>query len=525
MRARMVVVCVVALSAPALAQPSATDVTASTEEPQPESDEPGPRKKTIDLGAFVGVHAFGDDIELGNSWASEQIPGTAVVLGGRAGITLLPDLMPSSSLDPQIGAEAELAFALASTGESMDGGRRSYFAPVFGWRAHAIARLRTAGAIHPFLVAGGGGETVVSSSPFMGDDTDAVFYWGGGLSWRAAPKWVARLDLRHGLTAGRTDDPVSTFELHLGVEKSFDFGGRNVEQLPPLDSDGDGIIDEKDACVTEPETFNAFQDEDGCPDTLDQDGDGILDADDACINEPESVNQIDDEDGCPEVDEDGDGLLGSKDACPTDPEDFDQFQDEDGCPDLDDDGDGIPDLVDACRLETETFNGFNDNDGCPDEIPAAVKKFTGTIEGINFDYSRASIRKSSRKVLNTAAVVLREYPDVRVRIEGHTDPKGIYEKNVSLSLRRAEAVKWYLVDQGIAEDRIETQGFGPDRPRADNKTKKGRAKNRRIEFHLIVVGAPDLSAPPPETPPAPQPEPVPQPVPVPEPQPEPKPAP
>jgi OOP family OmpA-OmpF porin len=511
----MALVCVAALCAPANAQPS--------EAPPPEAeteadDEPGPRKKTIDLGAFVGVHAFGDDIELGNAWASEQVPGTAVVLGGRAGITFLPDLAPSSSLDPQLGAEAELAFALASTGESMDGGRRSYFAPVFGWRAHVIARLRTTGKVHPFLVVGGGGETVVSSSPFMGDETDAAFHWGGGLSWRAAPSWIARLDLRHGLTAGRTDDVVSTFEMHLGVEKSFDFGGGEVEPLPPLDTDGDGILDLEDACDTEPETVNAFQDEDGCPDTLDRDGDGILDADDACIDTPETFNQIDDADGCPEIDEDGDGLLGSKDACPTEAEDVDQHQDEDGCPDLDDDADGIPDLVDACRLETETFNGYSDNDGCPDELPPVVKQFTGTIEGINFGYSSAAIQKPSKKVLNAAAAVLREYPDVRVRIEGHTDPKGLYEKNLKLSQRRAEAVKWYLVDQGIAEDRIETVGYGPDKPRADNKTKKGRAKNRRIEFHLIVVGAPELA-------PAPQPEATPQPEPAPQPQPDPAPQP
>jgi len=507
MRARLLVVCVVAVSATAHAQPSPAEVTESTEQAEPET--PAARQRSIDLGAFVGVHAFGDDIELGNAWAAEQIPGTAVVLGGRAGITLLPDLAPSSSLDPQLGAEAELAFALASTGESMDGGRRSYFAPVFGWRAHVIGRLRTTGKVHPFLLAGGGGETVVSSSPFMGDDTDAVFYWGGGLSWQAAPKWIARLDLRHGMTAGRADDVVSTFELHLGVEKSFGLGGgAAAEPRPPRDSDGDGIVDADDQCDAEPETVNGFQDQDGCPDTLDQDGDGILDGADACVAEPETVNQIDDEDGCPEIDQDGDGLLGSKDACPTEAEDVDQFQDEDGCPDLDDDQDGIADPADACRLEPETPNGYSDSDGCPDELPPAVKQFTGTIEGITFGYSRASITKPSKRVLGQAAAVLREYPDLRVRIEGHTDPKGIYEKNVSLSLRRAEAVKWYLVDQGIAENRIETAGLGPDRPRADNKTKKGRALNRRIEFHLIVASPAAPAEPAPAEPPPAEPTPA-----------------
>ncbi len=494
------------------AQPSTTssDLGSSTEI-APVDDAPLERKRTIDLGGFLGLHYFGDDIELGNSWASEQIPGTSFVLGGRLGVTLVPDLMPNSSVDPAFGLEGELALALGSTGESMDGGRDRYFAPVFGWRAHAIARIRTTGHVHPHFVIGAGGETVVSSSPFMGDDTDAAFYFGPGLSWHQQEGALfggnVRIDLRWGVTAGRAEYRVSTFELHVGLERSFDFGGGSVETIkippppPPVDTDGDGIFDDDDACIQDPETVNGFEDADGCPDTLDRDGDGILDAEDACPDAPELINDIDDEDGCPELDEDGDGLLGSKDACPTQAEDFDQHLDDDGCPDLDDDQDGIPDRSDACPKEPETPNGFEDSDGCPDELPKAIKKFTGVIKGITFEYSRARIRKKSFKTLDAAAALLLEYPDLRVLIEGHTDNKGIYEKNQNLSLRRAEAVKWYLVDRGIPADRIETVGLGPDRPLKPNKTKKGRDANRRIEFHLIIQGG--ATSPPPEPPEAP----------------------
>jgi len=457
---------VVASATTAGAQPASPGSPPSRDVESTRADVAAPRLRTIDLGGFVGVHAFPGDIELGNSWAAEQTPHTAVVLGGRVGLTLLPDLAPASTLDPQLGVEGELALALASTGESVEGGRDSYFAPVFGWRAHGIFRLRTAGVVHPHLVVGVGGESVASRSPFMFNDTDAAFYWGAGLTWQASRSWTARADLRHELTAGRMDDPVSTFELHLGVERSFELGGGAGEPLPP----------------PAPAPIASAKP----PAALDTDGDGVMDDRDACVREPEDKDGFEDGDGCPDADNDKDRVPDASDGCPIEPEDADQFQDQDGCPDLDDDGDGIPDAADKCRLEPETLNGFEDGDGCPDEVPAAVQQFTGVISGITFAYSRAAIRKPSKKLLNHAASVLRQYPDLRVRVEGHTDPRGNYEKNKSLSLRRAEAVKWYLVDQGIAADRIETLGLGPDQPRASNKTPKGRAANRRIEFHLIV---------------------------------------
>jgi outer membrane protein OmpA-like peptidoglycan-associated protein len=80
--------------------------------------------------------------------------------------------------------------------------------------------------------------------------------------------------------------------------------------------------------------------------------------------------------------------------------------------------------------------------------------------------------------------VLKDFPDVKVEVCGHTDSDGDREHNVDLSQRRADAVKKYLVDKGIDTARISTRGAGPDQPIADNTTKDGKAKNRRIEFKL-----------------------------------------
>ncbi len=444
----------------------------------------------LEVGGFLGLDYFGDDIELGNSWASEQIPGTSLLLGARAAFIPLRDLAPGSSLDPQLGVEVEAKLALSSTGSATEGGRASYFAPVLGWRAHLLARLGNSSAWTPHLVIGLGGESVITGSPFMADDTDAAFHWGPGVSRPLFGRWDLRVDLRHGLTAGRVDGVVSTFELHAGLSTGWDlpWPRRAVAKvLPPdVDTDGDGIFDREDQCPTEVETVNDFQDKDGCPDVADRDGDGIMDPDDQCIDEPETVNGVDDTDGCPEIDEDGDGRVGSADACPKEAEDFDRYQDEDGCPDPDNDSDGVLDTVDVCPSDPETRNGFDDDDGCPDELPKVVREFTGAIDGITFATGKAVVRPPSRKTLDKAAAILREYASIQIRIEGHTDTRGKRELNIDLSQRRADAVRRYLVDKGIAESRITTVGHGPDVPRDSNKTARGRAKNRRIEFHVIV---------------------------------------
>ena len=112
------------------------------------------------------------------------------------------------------------------------------------------------------------------------------------------------------------------------------------------DTDKDGIPDTKDACRLQPETYNGYQDTDGCPDTV----------------PPPTSN-----------DTDGDGILNTNDQCPSQAETFNGYQDTDGCPDtvpapVDTDGDGILDYADGCPTQPETFNGYLDEDGCPDNV-------------------------------------------------------------------------------------------------------------------------------------------------------------
>jgi OOP family OmpA-OmpF porin len=157
----------------------------------------------------------------------------------------------------------------------------------------------------------------------------------------------------------------------------------------------------------------------------------------------------------------------------------------DGCPIPATDGDGILDPDDKCVNEPETVNQFQDEDGCPDEIPEAVKQFTGVIEGIYFDVAKATIKSKSAPKLDKAVSVLKEYPDLRIEISGHTDDRGNDDYNMELSARRADAVKQYMVDAGVDGSRIKTRGAGELEPRESNRTKAGRSKNRRIEFKLL----------------------------------------
>ncbi|MCB9705020.1 MAG: OmpA family protein [Myxococcales bacterium] len=187
----------------------------------------------------------------------------------------------------------------------------------------------------------------------------------------------------------------------------------------------------------------------------------------------------------------GQGLpADQEDKCPDEP----GPKETQGCPIKDTDGDGLPDPgqgvtpEDKCPTEPETDNNYQDEDGCPDEIPKAVTKFTGAIRGINFDVDKDTIKKNSTKTLDAAVQVLKDFPDVRIEISGHTDSDGSADHNRDLSRRRAEAVKQYLVDKGIEGKRIETRGAGPDEPVADNKTARGKAQNRRIEFKLLKGG-------------------------------------
>jgi len=249
------------------------------------------------------------------------------------------------------------------------------------------------------------------------------------------------------------------------------------------DRDGDGILDGDDQCPDEPEDFDGYQDDDGCPET-DNDKDGILDVNDKCPNEPEDFDGFQDEDGCPDPDNDKDGILDVNDKCPNVPEDFDGLGDEDGCPEDDFDGDGIIDKTDKCPRVPENMNGYQDEDGCPDEMPQIT-----LTEVVYFHTAMATIKPESYALLDSVAALLVQHPEITsVAIDGHADERASDEFNDALTKRRAAAVVDYLANKGVARDRMTPRGFGERRPIDPGHDESAWVKNRRVELIVLEMG-------------------------------------
>jgi len=275
----------------------------------------------------------------------------------------------------------------------------------------------------------------------------------------------------------------------------FAFGG------PPRDTDGDLVPDKRDACPGTP--MGAVVDAAGCP--LDSDGDAVFDGLDRCPDTP--AGAVVDAAGCP-TDSDQDGVFDGLDLCPDTPQGA--VVDAEGCP-QDGDGDGVPDGIDQCPGTppgvTVNASGCpvdSDGDGVPDGIdrcpdtPAgrevdvvgcpvlfAVARAPLVLRGVNFETGRSVLTPESHTILDEVAASLLAQPEVRVEIGGHTDNTGTRAINGRLSRERAQAVKAYLAQKGVAPGRMEVRGYGPDRPIATNATAEGRARNRRVELRRI----------------------------------------
>jgi len=274
-----------------------------------------------------------------------------------------------------------------------------------------------------------------------------------------------------------------------------DFDGFEDEDgCPDPDNDRDGIPDVDDKCPDIPEDKDGIEDEDGCPEgeKNDRDGDGIPDDVDKCPDEPEDKDGFQDEDGCPDPDNDGDGILDVDDLCPNDPEDKDGFEDEDGCPDLDNDKDRIPDKDDKCPNEPETYNGFEDEDGCPDRGRVVVTDTSIEIlDVIYFEYNKDIIKPASYPILDAVAATMQGNPSIQlIEIQGHTDERGDDAYNLDLSDRRAKSVLKYLADKGVDAKRLTSQGYGETQPLDRRHNEAAWAKNRRVAF-LIIKRATD----------------------------------
>ena len=463
-----------------------------------------PAHANVEVGATAGLHTFSVNNELGvaDEEAATSLRNSAL-FGLRVGFTF----------GDMLGVEGEVG--LIPTEER----NLVYDVWALTYRAHVIAQFRAAepgNQLIPFVVLGGGLMQVVESGneDRIYKDTDEVLYAGIGAKYRVENGWGLRADARWLLPpSSDNESAASDFEFLLSVYKEF---GRVeaveeepiVEPAPDNDPDKDSIVGDADGCPNDPEDADGFEDDNGCPDP-DNDGDGILDGSDQCASDPEDADGFKDDDGCPDPDNDGDGVLDATDQCKDQPEDADSFQDEDGCPDPDNDGDGVLDAADQCQDKQETKNGYQDGDGCPDEIPAAVKKFTGAIKGINFKTGSAEILKTSNKTLDAAVKVLNEYGDLRLEIQGHTDDVGDDTANLELSHKRAEAVKAYFEGKGIAAERLLATGLGETQPVVPpaglkgGKLKAAQAKNRRVEFKLVSELTGSGGQAPESTPPSP----------------------
>jgi len=230
---------------------------------------------------------------------------------------------------------------------------------------------------------------------------------------------------------------------------------------------------------------------------VDTDKDGIFDDVDACVLDPEDGEPPDPTDGCPKPkDTDGDGIVDILDKCPTQPEDKDGIEDFDGCPESDFDGDGIEDEEDACPEEPGVRAANPDDNGCPRFIRLEGKQIR-ILQQVQFKTGSAELLPVSFPILEEVASVMKIHARIqRVSIEGHTDNRGNAEKNRKLSDARAHSVEGWLVQRGIDADRLEAHGYGQDRPIASNNDDAGRARNRRVEFHILEQAAPNTGTVP-----------------------------
>ncbi|HLL00559.1 MAG TPA: OmpA family protein [Myxococcaceae bacterium] len=440
--------------------------------------------------------------------------GNAAALARDGGVRLVPSLMVGKSFGflrasvdagmalrskvvfsddenvrDEVGNEIRLGGTLATTGEGLRGELSVLaYLPLEdeGRSVEALAGLRfpLSDSLEGYAVAGLGFDKAPGTPSYR-----ALL---GVAFGHQAPRCVA----------GGTHKPEQCPDLDDdkdGVRNGADAcptqGGKvDASGCPVKDSDGDGVLDDADRCPTVagdvvlqgcpdtdkdgiedaadkcPTVFGvaAFG---GCPDT---DKDGIQDTQDKCPTEAGPA----DRQGCPQKDSDKDGLLDEQDSCPSEA----GIPELKGCPAKDTDNDKVSDHVDNCPNEV----GPEDNQGCPAQKKQLVAIQAGRIQikdTVYFETARAKIQSRSFKLLDQVAKLLIEHPELeKVWIEGHTDSQGKPEKNRKLSQERAEAVRQYLIKKGVAPERLVAQGFGQERPIADNKTAKGRAANRRVDF-------------------------------------------
>jgi outer membrane protein OmpA-like peptidoglycan-associated protein len=242
---------------------------------------------------------------------------------------------------------------------------------------------------------------------------------------------------------------------------------------PWPDSDADTVVDKDDTCPT----VAGPVENKGCP-WGDADKDTVLDNVDACATIAGPVENK----GCPWPDTDGDSVLDKDDKCPNEK----GLVANAGCPELDADKDGVTDKEDACP----TVAGPASNKGCPEITQEALKELKVQARSVFFVTGKAVLQTADKGQtdgrLDAIKEIIKNYPNAKFSIEGHTDSVGNAKANQKLSEARAKVVMDALIAKGVNPENLTYKGFGASKPVASNKTAKGRAENRRTE--VIHVG-------------------------------------
>jgi outer membrane protein OmpA-like peptidoglycan-associated protein len=406
----------------------------------------------------------------------------------------------------------------------------------------AWVNLMPGNRVSPYVYAGGGalfyqrkagGNVPYPDNKFR---TSVMIPVGFGFEGFMAKKTSWNLDFGFRILDDLTDNfKYGTVDAYASVTAgvNFYFGSSDAD-----DDDNDGLTNgEERRYGTDPE--NPDTDGDGLKDgeevkryrtnplRQDTDGDGLRDGDEVLNYKTDPAKYDTDGDGLPDGEEilkyktdplkddtDGDGLTDGDEVLKykTDPLKVDT--DGDGLSDWDEvktyrtdpsnpdtDGDGLTDgdevkkyKTDPLRADTdgggvddgtEVKRGTNPLDPRDDKVGITLEKGKAVIlEGVTFASGSASLTRESERILEGAFAALAANPAAKVEIAGYTDNVGNVRSNERLSLRRADAVRAWLVKKGIGMQRMTIAGKGPADPLASNITAQGRAKNRRIEFHV-----------------------------------------
>lgn len=353
----------------------------------------------------------------------------------------------------------------------IEGGRDSGNYKLRYWSVPVLARVDVPITrwVNPFLLTGFSFGYATDSERQQGNNNpsdiiaetkrfDPGIVIGGGFgvdAWKNVT-FLAELRYEHGLRdVLDTDGKTTNQAIFVTIGAAWSRG---------KDSDRDGIANHVDKCWKEAEDFDRFEDSNGCPET-DNDGDRVEDTADKCNISDEDIEKF------------------NKDSSSF-KEDSDYFKDEDGCPEIDNDQDLVLDVDDKCPNERH-----NTPDGCPPTYQWISKITNERIElAVPFDgfaVKKADLSELHKKILADIVKVLNDYPDMRLRIRGHADGEGSKKENEDLSENRADAVRNYLIAQGVDKDRLISQGEGEDYLIKQEDSEEGKKKNRRVEFEIL----------------------------------------